>query len=318
VIFPARPRARSRGFGAFVTGGWLGGACLLFLPFLAGGQENPNIQILEPEYRRAQAEYEAAFRALEALEGRLNQALEDVDAARAAQDEGRTNRAFALVLQLSGDLRLQRQRVDEKAEELRQARSRLLQVLRLRVDDLIAEVDSARDDSERAALAAILEDANNRRLELLAEEEPETVLEPMRDITISPTDLPIDIRRKAATLDFRAEQHEARLEGIDQRLEELRQDLRRSRFVSDFLSGVERYGDTRLPVGRPGTQVTTPPDPEQRPQAADSLAPETRPMTLEERIQRLEDLRAELEERIQLIRAKAERFRAIAGGGEAG
>jgi hypothetical protein len=38
-------------------------------------------------------------------------------------------------------------------------------------------------------------------------------------------------------------------------------------------------------------------------------------MTLEERIQRLEELRTELEERIQLIRAKAERFRALAGGG---
>jgi hypothetical protein len=103
--------------------------------------------------------------------------------------------------------------------------------------------------------------------------------------------------------------------GIDQRLEELGQDLRRSRFVSDFLSGVERYGDTQLPVGRPGSQITPPTDPEQRPPGADSLAVETRPMTLEERIERLEELRTELEERIRLIRAKAERFRALAGGG---
>lgn len=285
---------------------------LLLLPPLAGAQEDPSIQILEPEYQRAQAEYEAAFSALEALEGRLNQALEDVDEARAAGDEARTNQGYDLVLQLSGDLRLQRQRVDEKAEELRDARTLLLQALRRRVDELLSEVNSARDDS---ALAAILQDVNNRRLELLAEEEPETVLEPMRDITISPTDLPIDIRRKAATLDYRAEQHEARLEGIDQRLEELRQDLRRSRFVSDFLSGVERYGDTQLPVGRPGTQITTATDPEERPSGADSLAVETRPMTLEERIGRLEELRGELEERIQLIRAKAERFRVLAGGG---
>jgi uncharacterized protein (UPF0335 family) len=280
---------------------------VLFLSSLASGQEDPRIQILEPEYQQAQAEYEAAFRALEALEGRLTQALEEVDEARA---EG-----YDLVLQLSSDLRLQRQRVDEKAEELRDARFSLLQALRRRVDELLAEVDSARDDSERSALAAILQDVNNRRLELLAEDESETVLEPMRDITISPTDLPIDIRRKAATLDYRAEQHEARLVGIDQRLEELGQDLRRSRFVSDFLSGVERYGDTQLPVGRPGSQITPPTDPEQRPPGADSLAVETRPMTLEERIERLEELRTELEERIRLIRAKAERFRALAGGG---
>jgi hypothetical protein len=300
---------------ALVKGVSLGVCSVLLLSSLASGQEDPSIQILEPEYQQAQAEYEAAFRALEALEGRLNQALEDVDEARAAGDEARTNQGYDLVLQLSGDLRLQRQRVDEKAEELRDARSLLLQALRRRVDELLAEVDSARDDSERSALAAILQDVNNRRLELLAEEEPETVLEPMRDITISPTDLPIDIRRKAATLDYRAEQHEARLEGIDQRLEELGQDLRRSRFVSDFLSGVERYGDTQLPVGRPGSQINPPTDPEQRPPAGDSLAVERRPMTLEERIERLEELRTELEERIQLIRAKAERFRALAGGG---
>ena len=301
------PGARARRVAALAKGVSLGMCSVLFLSSLASGQEDPRIQILEPEYQQAQAEYEAAFRALEALEGRLTQALEEVDEARA---EG-----YDLVLQLSSDLRLQRQRVDEKAEELRDARFSLLQALRRRVDELLAEVDSARDDSERSALAAILQDVNNRRLELLAEEEPETVLEPMRDITISPTDLPIDIRRKAATLDYRAEQHEARLVGIDQRLEELGQDLRRSRFVSDFLSGVERYGDTQLPVGRPGSQITPPTDPEQRPPGADSLAVETRPMTLEERIERLEELRTELEERIRLIRAKAERFRALAGGG---
>jgi hypothetical protein len=315
VIILGRPGARAKGLAALVTGVSWGVCSLLLLPLATRAQENLSRQILEPEYRRAQAEYEAAFRALEALEERFDQAMDAVDEARAAQDEARTNRAYALVLPLAGDVRLQRQRVNEKAEELREARSALLAAVRFRVDELIAQVDSAADDSERARLAALLQDANNQRLELLAEEEPETTLEPMRDITISPTDLPIDIRRKAATLDYRAEQHEARLEGIDQRLEELGQDLRRSRFVSDFLSGVERYGDTQLPVGRPGSQITPPTDPEQPPPGADSLAVETRPMTLEERIERLEELRAELEERIRLIREKAERFRALAGGG---
>jgi hypothetical protein len=151
----------------------------------------------------------------------------------------------------------------------------------------------------------------------LAEEEPETVLEPLTDITISPTDTPRDILRKASTLDFRAQQHEAWMEGIDQRLEELRQDLRRSRRVSDFLSDMERFGDTRLPVGSPGTQTNPPTDPNQLPPGADSLGVQARPMTLEERIRRLEILRDELEERIQLIRDRADRFRFLAGGGGA-
>jgi hypothetical protein len=288
---------------------------LVLLPQAAGAQQDFNTIVLEPEYRRAQAEYDAAFNALVALEGRLNQALEDLDQARASEDETRMNRAYNLVLVLSGDLREQRRRVDQKAAELREARFQLLQALRRRVDALIAQVDSTRNEEERADLAAILEDANNRRMELLAEEEPETALEPMRDITISPTDLPIDIRRKAATLDYRADQDEARLLGIDRRLEELRQDQRRSRFVSDFLSGLERYGDTRLPVVPPGSGNPTPPDPGQRPVVADSLAQGERPMTLEERIQALEILREELEERIEQIREKAARYRALAGGG---
>lgn len=304
------------GFGALVRGVTRGICALLLLPHLVAAQENPSRQVLEPEYLQAKAEYEAAFRALEALESRLQQAGEEVDSARAAQDEARTNRAYDLLIQLSGDHRLQRQRVDEKAEELRDAQSRLLSLLRREVDELLAQVAAATDDEERANLAAILEDTDNRRRELLAEEEPETDLEPMRDITISPTDLPIDIRRKAATLDYRADQHEARLEGIDQRLEELREDQRRSRTVSDFLSGLERYGDTHLPVGRPGAQVTPPPERDEPPPGADSLAVENRPLTLEERIEQLEALRVELEERIRLIREKAERFRARAGGGD--
>jgi len=118
-------------------------------------------------------------------------------------------------------------------------------------------------------------------------------------------------------LEYRADQHEARLEDVDDRLEVFRQDLQRNRRVSDFLSGLDRFGDTRLPVGSPGTQTNPPPDPEQLPPGADSLSVEVRPLTLDERIRSLEALRTELEERIEVIRDKAARFRARAGGGGA-
>jgi len=312
------PRARFRGLRPFAFGAVWGVLLLLMRPPLAGAQEPPDIPGLELEYRRAQAEYEAAFRALEAREAQLNQAYEALDDARAAGDEAGTNVALRRVIDLSSELREIQLRVDQRAEELRGARAQLLRAFRGRVDELIVQVDSARSDTERANLAAILEDANNRLLELLSQEEPETVLEPMRDITISTTDLPIDIRRKAATLDYRADQHEARLADIDRRLQELREDQRRVRTVSDFLSDMARFGDTRMPVGPPGGRETNPPlNQDQRPVAGDSLAAAARPMTLEERIQSLEILRGELEERIQLIRDKAERFRALAGGGVA-
>jgi hypothetical protein len=298
-------------------GALLGSFLLLAFQAQGGAQETSNILVLEPEYRRAQGEHLAAYNALVALEGRLNQAYEDLARAREAGDEAEAEEALSLVLQLSGEQREATLRLNEKAGELTEARTRLIRAYRQRVDELIAQVDSTQDRESQAAVVAILQDANNRRLELLAEEEPETVLEPLTDITISPTDTPRDILRKASTLDFRAQQHEAWREGIDQKLEELRQDLRRSRRVSDFLSDMERFGDTRLPVGPPGTQTNPPADPNQLPAGADSLGVQARPMTLEERIRRLEILREELDERIQLIRDRANRFRFLAGGGGA-
>jgi hypothetical protein len=200
------------------------------------------------------------------------------------------------------------------AEGLREARSRLREALGRQLESLIQQIDSTQDESERLQLADILRDRNNWYLELRAEEDPETALEPMRDITISPSDSPRDIRRKAATLDYRADQNEDRLAEIDRRLEELREDQRRDRLVSDFLSGVERYGDTRLPVGTPGRVTTPPSDPGPLPVGADSLAVEGRPLTLEERIRDLEASRAEMVARIQVIREKAQRFRDLIGG----
>jgi hypothetical protein len=243
--------------------------------------------------------------------------MEEFDAARSAGDQARANALFTIAMQRAGERRVQQQRVANMAEGLREARSNLREALGLQLESLIQQVDSAQDESQRLALASILRDRRNWYLELRAEEDPETVLEPMRDINISPSDSPRDIRRKAATLDYRADQNEDRLAEIDRRLEELREDQRRDRLVSDFLSGLERYGDTRLPVGTPGRLNPPPTDPGQIPPGADSLAVESRPLTLEERIQDLEASRAEMAARIQLIREKAQRFRDLIGGGGA-
>jgi hypothetical protein len=165
-------------------------------------------------------------------------------------------------------------------------------------------------------LSAILADVDNQRFELLSEEDPETTLEPRGLPIISPRDSPRDILRKANAMELRADRHQAHLERVEIRLEAFRQDLQRTRRVSDFLSDMERFGDTRVPVGQPGSQANTPPDPEQLPQTADSLAAEAQPLTLEEWIQSLETLKAELEQRIEIIRERVALFRARARGGE--
>jgi hypothetical protein len=289
---------------------------LALLPGLANAQEVLTIQELELEYSSRVQRHQAALNAWEVLESRFQRALEELSAAGSLGNSDRRNRAFTISQQLAGEIRIQERRVEELAQELRDSRSALLTARGQRVEDLYQQVDSAVDPQERRELGAILEDANNRYLELRAEEEPETSLEPMQDITIGPRDTPEIILRKAESLEFRANKYEAQLAGIGGRLEELREDQRRTRRVNDFMAGLERYDDTRL-LGVPsGSRTVNPPDPAQVPPGADTLGVEVRPMTLEERIGSLELLEEELRLRMQQVRDKAARFRLRAGGGD--
>lgn len=294
-------------------------ALLLALwPGSAWPQDVLTIQELELQYSSKVRQHQAAFDAWTAMEIRLGRALDSVTAATDSGNADRRNRAFTVFRQLAGEIRVQERRVDEIAEELRAARSDLLTALGQRLEELTQQADSAVDPQERRELAAILYDRNSRFLELRAEEDPETKLEPMQDITIDPRDTPDLIIRKAELLDFRANQYEAQLTEVGRRLEELRRDQRRARQVRDFVAGVERYDDTRLPVVSPGARAVDPPDPRQLPPGADTLGVEARPLTLEERIQNLDLLQQELGIRLQQIRDKAERYRRLARGGTEG
>jgi len=289
---------------------------LVAFPGVASPQGTPTIQELELQYSSKVSQHQSAFRAWEALEIRWGRALDSLTAAEDSGNADRSNRAFTEFQQVAREITFQKRRVDEIAGELRTARADLLAALGQRLEELIQEVESAVDPQERREVAAILEDRNNRYLELRAEEDPETTLEPIPEIIIDPRDTPEIINRKAQSLENRGNRYEAQAAEVSRRLEELRQDQRRVRQVRDFVAGVERYDDTRLPVVSSGTLTVTPPDPGQLPPGADSLGVETRPLTLEERILALETLQQELELRLQQIRDKAERFRRLARGGE--
>jgi hypothetical protein len=294
--------------------GWILAFLLALLPGWANGQVVLTIQELELEYSSKVQTHRAALDVWEVLESRYDRAVAETEAAEAAGDAARKNRAFTLFLQLSGEIRDQERRVGELAQEVREARSALLVALGQRVDDLLRQLEEATDPQEEEELNIFLRDNGNRLVELRAEEEPETSLEPMQDVTIDPRDSPADILRKANNLEFRANRYEAQLAGVSQRLEELREDQRRSRRVSDFNADLNRYDDTRLPVVSPANRTTPPPDAAQRPTDVDSLGTNARPMTLEERIESLELLEEELGFRIQQARDKAARFRQRAGG----
>jgi hypothetical protein len=285
---------------------------LTLAPALAQAQDVLTIQELELQYTSRVQQHEAAYAAWEALESRFIRALDSLTAATTSGNADRQNAAFTLTQQLGEEIQLQERRVAELAGEVEEARTTLLGALKERLDSLIVQVEATEDPQERRELTAILDDRNNRYLALRAEEDPETTLEPMREMTIDPRDTPEIIFRKAETLDLRGDRYESQMAEVGQRLEALREDQRRARTVRDFVAGVERYDDTRLPVVSPGGRPGTAGDPSERPTGADSLGVDTSSMTLEERIESLERVQGELEQRLLEIRGKADRFREVA------
>ena len=122
-------------------------------------------------------------------------------------------------------------------------------------------------------------------------------VEPVPDLVIRPADDTTAIRTKAGMLDVWAERDEERLAYTAQLLTDLRREQSNLRRSQDFRAGIERYGDTRLPVVTTVTQGVVGGD-----------------MTYEERIASLESVQAVLIGRIEETKAKAERFRREAGG----
>jgi hypothetical protein len=277
------------------------------LPLSAGAQEELTLPELELAYRASLDEHSAAFRALEVLEMRFGRASEALRNARAAGDKGGQEAALAIILRVGPERTQQELRVAEKAREVSAARGRLLEARSRRLEELLAQADQARDPGEVREVAILVQDMRYQIGELRAQEDPEVALEPEPYIVIEPRDGVEEIRDKADLLDLRGDQYEELLGEIGRLLAGLRRDLRLMRQSDDFLAGVERFGDVRLPVGPPGARPDRTPDAGQPPGAGPGV--EERPLTLEERIQALEITQREVVVRIESIRVKAESFR---------
>ena len=96
-------------------------------------------------------------------------------------------------------------------------------------------------------------------------------------------------------------------------LEGLRREQNLSRRSQDFLADRRRFDDQPAPVGPPGRPDRAQ-DQAQLPPGADSLGVEWGSLTVEEKIQALENLQEEITQRIQTIRVRAGILRRLAGG----
>lgn len=286
---------------------------LAAVPAPLRGQEEFTLPELEGFYRAVLAEYEGAFELLEVLESQFDGASQALTDALAAEDEAGMNAAYAETQRIASLRRQQQRRVEEKADELREARRRLLDGTAEYLEELLAQADTASNPVMQGNLAVFVADTRNRITELRNLEDPQVTLEPEPEINYEPRDGPADLRNKANVLEVRATQYEEQFAFNERQLEGLRRDQSLLRRSEDFLADRARFDNLTVPVGPP-TSRTVPVPGQAQPPGADSLGTGGGLLTLDQRIQALEVLQQEITERIQTIRVRAETLRRLAGG----
>ncbi len=267
------------------------------LPQQAVPQEETSLEVADLRHRSATDLYNSAVRDLEAYEAQFTQVSQTLDEAIAAGDDEAALDAYARVRQVAGLRRRAQRQVEERAEELREARRMLLEANRTYLQDLLDQARTVEDPVQREALASLIEGTSLEIGRLRTLPEPEITLEVLPEINIEARDGPIELRLKAGRLEFAATKAEEQQTYFSRQLEDLRRDQRLFQISRDFLADRERFGD-RPPVGGAGARNVPPPE------------------QLEQQIEELELLQEELAQRIQIIRNRAADFRRRAGGGE--
>ena len=277
-------------------------------------QEELTIPELESLYRGAEGDYIAAFEALALLSSQFDRASQNVSTAQAAGDEAARNRWYEETLRLAPERRLAQRNVEGEAQELRDARDRLLEAYANYLDDLLLQTSTATDPETQRGLATFVSVTSARIQELRSAEDPQVTLEPLPEINWEPRDGPELLRNKATILDLRAGQYEAQYAYNQVQLEALRREQDLLRRSNDFLAGITRFDDPMTPVGPPVARTVPPPGQVPPPPGADTVGIEGGFLTLEQRILALETLQGEITQAVQTIRGRAAMLRRLAGG----
>lgn len=236
------------------------------------------------ELRAARDAFASARSAFNVVERQFSAALEEVTRARRQGSDDALERAYALAQDRSVPFRDQERRLSEAGEALIQARRALVDVLEIRLEQLVEAMDAAASTEQRGQLDILWRDIATE-LQQLEDEAGDTFqLNPvvLPEVTSDPRDTPEDILAKAALLERQAGVADTLIQDKNREIEVLRARLRNQRQRRDFVAGTDRFDDTRVPV------VTNPPLGERTP-STDSTVAGQRPITLEERIQMLQD-----------------------------
>lgn len=256
------------------------------------------------EYAAALAEHAAAQSAFRVVDQRFAVALAQADRARRGSDEDARDRALAEALERSLPVRDLLERVRETAERLEQARRVLIDIITVQLTELLGAM-SAAGPEERAELDALWRDLNNEREGLETDAEDPFRLDPVvlqDQVSFDPRDGPAEREAKAQLLERMAALADSTVLDTDRQIAALGDRLRQERQRRDFLARADRFGDTPpvVPTRRPGDPPL---------QATDSTGAPVRPPSLEERIQRLQAVKQEVEAYRDRLLVQAERFR---------
>ncbi len=251
------------------------------------------------------------------MERQFSTALNEVTLARRSGDDAALERAYARAQDRAIPYGSQEERVAEQRTGLTTARRALADMLAIRLDQLIDQMNEASSSSERAQLNILWTNLDHELRELENESGNSLRIDPavMPDITFDPRDVPAERLQKAEILERRAASIDTTIQDVDRQIKVLNDRIRMQRQRADLMANVGRFDDTRLPVvGAPPTSDRD--GVQERPAAADSATARSEPVSLEAQLERLRETREQLvqyrDEHLVRARVFRESIRSVA------
>ena len=269
------------------------GVCAV-LPSGAASQD-----VEQSAYRAAESAYTAALTARDLARDLLDDALDEVTEARQSGDQARYERALAIYQEQARELEQRNRNLDDAGGRLDEARRTYQLSVLDALDELYEELSQIPDARERdligRRIAVLIDQADQLERPIEIDDDP------FPEINIEPGDTRDDIQAKADLLELYARSHDLLLLDIDAQIELLEQRQRHARMVRDFGADLSRFGDLRVPVGRPDATSDN---------AEDLIGTEE----LSQRLEELQQSREFVIERRDIAMARAQEFRRRIGG----
>jgi hypothetical protein len=214
-------------------------------------------------------------------------------------------RAYRLAQDRSVPMRAQEQRVGEAGEALTVARRELIDIITVRLSELLEDMDAVSSAAQRNRLDVLWRDLRNELDALEAEGGEGFALLPVvfPEVNFDPRDGPEDLEAKAEILERRAAVTDTIIRDVEDQIETLEDRIRIERQRRDFLAGTDRFDDVRAP----GVPARPPGDPTVA--APDTAGVANRPRSLQERLADSGAYRDQLEAYRDQLLIRARQFR---------